>query len=291
MYKTLSQYYKEKFGCKVYKLSINAGFTCPNRDGTLSHKGCIFCSEKGSGEFAESGNNITLQLENAKKRVEQKNKDGKYIAYFQSFTNTYAPTKKLEKLYFEAIKPHYIVGLNIATRPDCLPDETVKLLESINKIKPVTVELGFQTSNEKTAEYIRRGYKNEVFEDAVKRLKECGIEVVSHIIIGLPYETKEDAVKTAKYCVNTGTDGVKFHLLHVIKNTDLEKEYLSSKFHCLTLEEYADILKSCLAVLPRNTVVHRITGDGDKKTLVAPLWSADKKKVLNYLNKFLAINN
>lgn len=197
----------------------------------------------------------------------------------------------MEKLYFEAIKPHYIVGLNIATRPDCLPDETVKLLESINKIKPVTVELGFQTSNEKTAEYIRRGYKNEVFEDAVKRLKACGIEVVSHIIIGLPYETKEDAVKTAKYCVNSGTDGVKFHLLHVIKNTDLEKEYLSRKFHCLTLEEYADILKSCLAVLPRNTVVHRITGDGDKKTLVAPLWSADKKKVLNYLNKFLAINN
>lgn len=291
MYKTLSQYYKEKFGCKVYKLSINAGFTCPNRDGTLSHKGCIFCSEKGSGEFAESGNNITLQLENAKKRVEQKNKDGKYIAYFQSFTNTYAPTKKLEKLYFEAIKPHYIVGLNIATRPDCLPDETVKLLESINKIKPVTVELGFQTSNEKTAEYIRRGYKNEVFEDAVKRLKACGIEVVSHIIIGLPNETKDDALKTTKFCVNTGTDGVKFHLLHVIKNTDLEKEYLSSKFHCLTLEEYADILKSCLAVLPRNTVVHRITGDGDKKTLVAPLWSADKKKVLNYLNKFLAINN
>lgn len=291
MSKTLNQYNKEKFGCKVYKLSIDAGFTCPNRDGTLSDRGCIFCSEKGSGEFSESGNNIITQLENAKKRVRNKNKDGKYIAYFQSFTNTYASIEKLEKLYFEAIKPDYIVGLNIATRPDCLQDNTIYLLKKINSIKPVTIELGLQTSNEKTAEYIRRGYKNEVYEDAVKRLIANGIEVVTHIIIGLPNETKIDALNTTEYCIKMGTNGVKFHLLHVIKNTDLEKEYLSGKFRCLELEEYADILKDCLELLPENTVVHRITGDGDKKTLVAPLWSADKKKVLNFLHNFLANNN
>ncbi len=288
MYKTLNQYNKEKYGCKVYKLSIDAGFTCPNRDGTLSHKGCIFCSENGSGEFAEHGNNITQQLEKAKKRVEQKNKSGKYIAYFQSFTNTYATAEKLEKLYLEAIKPDYIVGLNIATRPDCLPESTVELLKKINKIKPVTIELGLQTSNEQTAQYIRRGYKNIVYEDAVKKLKANGIEVVTHIIIGLPNETKKDAVKTTEYCINAGTDGVKFHLLHVIKNTDLEKDYKNGKFECLTLTEYADILKDCLKLLPKDIVVHRITGDGDKKTLVAPLWSADKKKVLNFLNNFLS---
>ena len=291
MYKTLSEHYKEKFGCKVYKLSINAGFTCPNRDGTLSDKGCIFCSDKGSGEFSESGNCITEQLERAKKRVENKIKSGKYIAYFQSFTNTYAKTQKLEKIYLEAIKPDYIVGLSIATRPDCLPDETIALLKKINQIKPVTIELGFQTQNEKTAEYIRRGYKNEVFNDAVKRLKEKGIEVVTHIIIGLPFETKEDAIKTTEYCVKAGTNGVKFHLLHVIENTDLAKDFKNRKFECLSLEEYADILKACIDILPKDTVVHRITGDGDKKSLIAPLWSADKKKVLNYLHNFLTKNN
>ncbi len=291
MYKTLSQYYKEKFGCKVYKLSIDAGFTCPNRDGTLSDKGCIFCSECGSGEFAESGNSIPEQLERAKRRVENKIKGGKYIAYFQSFTNTYANVEKLEKLYREALEPEFIVGINIATRPDCLSQDTVKLLEELNKIKPVTVELGFQTSNEKTAKYIRRGYKNEIYLDAVKRLKNVNLEVVTHIIIGLPFETKDDAVRTTEFCVNAGTDGFKFHLLHVLKNTDLEKEYLNGKFRCLELEEYAEILKACLDILPKDAVVHRITGDGDKKSLVAPLWSADKKKVLNYINKFLSINN
>ena len=291
MYKTLNQYYKEKFGCKVYKLSIDAGFTCPNRDGTLSDKGCIFCSECGSGEFAESGNSITEQLEKAKKRVENKIKDGKYIAYFQPFTNTYAATDKLEKLFKEAISPEYIVGINIATRPDCLPQDTVEMLKELNKIKPVTIELGFQTSNQKTAEYIRRGYENNVYLDAVKRLKNANIEVVTHIIIGLPQETKDDALKTTEFCINAGTDGFKFHLLHVLKNTDLEKEYLNGKFRCLELNEYAEILKACIQILPQNAVVHRITGDGDKKSLIAPLWSADKKKVLNYIHNFLVINN
>lgn len=287
MYKTLSQYNIEKFGCKVYKLSIDAGFTCPNRDGKISKKGCIFCSEKGSGEFAESGNNITEQLEKAKSRVEHKNKSGKYIAYFQSFTNTYAPIPHLEKLYLEAIKPDYIVGINIATRPDCLSDQVIELLKKINRIKPVTVELGFQTQNEKTAEYIRRGYKNEIYLEAVNKLKNNNIETVTHIIIGLPNETKQDAVKTTKYCINAGTNGVKFHLLYIVKNTDLEQEFLKGKIRCLKLEEYADILKSCIDLLPNHIVVHRITGDPDKKTLVAPCWAADKKRVLNYINNYL----
>ena len=286
MYKTLNEHYKEKFGCKVYKLSLDGGFTCPNRDGKIDTRGCIFCSALGGGDFAEKQcDSIENQLEMAKKRVENKIKDGKYIAYFQSFTNTYAPVERLKKLYFEAIKPDYIVGLSIGTRPDCLGDDVIDLLKEINKIKPVSVELGFQTANENTAIYIRRGYKNEVYLSAVKRLRDNEIDVVTHIIIGLPFDTKEDAINTTLYAVNAGTNGVKFHLLHVLKGTDLEKEYENGKFSCLSMEEYGEILKSCINVLPNNIVVHRITGDGAKKDLIAPLWSADKKKVLNYLNK------
>ncbi len=288
MYKTLNEHYKEKFGCKVYKLSIDAGFTCPNRDGTVGSGGCIFCSADGGGEFAEKPDtDILTQLERAKKRVRSKNKDGKYIAYFQSFTNTYAPIQRLEKLYYAAIKPDYIVGLAIGTRPDCISDECIDLLFEINKIKPVSVELGLQTVHENSVRYIRRGYENQVYFDAVKRLKAKGIEVVTHIIIGLPYEDIKMAVETTRQAVQAGTDGVKFHLLHVLKNTDLEKDYMNGKFNCLTLEEYAEILKACIKVLPKSVVVHRITGDGAKKNLVAPLWSADKKQVLNYLNKYL----
>lgn len=287
MHKTVNDYYKQKYGSKVYKLSLDGGFTCPNRDGTLGYGGCIFCSASGSGDFAAKGNNITEQLENAKKRVEAKNKSGKYIAYFQSFTNTYAPVERLKTIFYEAIKPDYIVGLSIGTRPDCLPDDVIDLLKELNQIKPVSVELGLQTTNEKSAEYIRRGYKNDIYFDAVKRLKAAGIEVVTHIIIGLPFETAEDAVETTLDAVRSGTDGVKFHLLHVLKNTDLEKEYLNGKFKCLTLEQYAEILKRCIAVLPPDTAVHRITGDGAKRDLIAPLWSADKKTVLNYLNRCL----
>lgn len=288
MYKTLNEHYKEKFGCKVYKLSIDAGFTCPNRDGTVGSGGCIFCSADGGGEFAEKPDtDILTQLERAKKRVRSKNKDGKYIAYFQSFTNTYAPIQRLEKLYYAAIKPDYIVGLAIGTRPDCISDECIDLLFEINKIKPVSVELGLQTVHENSVRYIRRGYENQVYFDAVKRLKEKGIEVVTHIIIGLPYEDIKMAVETTRQAVQAGTDGVKFHLLHVLKNTDLEKDYMKGKFNCLTLEEYAEILKACIKVLPKSVVVHRITGDGAKKNLVAPLWSADKKRVLNYLNNYL----
>ena len=288
MYKTLNEHYKEKFGCKVYKLSIDAGFTCPNRDGTVGSGGCIFCSADGGGEFAEKpDSDILTQLERAKKRVRSKNKDGKYIAYFQSFTNTYAPIQRLEKLYYAAIKPDYIVGLAIGTRPDCISDECIDLLFEINKIKPVSVELGLQTVHENSVRYIRRGYENQVYFDAVKRLKAKGIEVVTHIIIGLPYEDIKMVVETTRQAVLAGTDGVKFHLLHVLKNTDLEKDYMKGKFNCLTLEEYAEILKACIKVLPKSVVVHRITGDGAKKNLVAPLWSADKKRVLNYLNNYL----
>lgn len=288
MYKTLNEHYKEKFGCKVYKLSIDAGFTCPNRDGTVGSGGCIFCSADGGGEFAEKPDtDILTQLERAKKRVRSKNKDGKYIAYFQSFTNTYAPIQRLEKLYYAAIKPDYIVGLAIGTRPDCISDECIDLLFEINKIKPVSVELGLQTVHENSVRYIRRGYENQVYFDAVKRLKAKGIEVVTHIIIGLPYEDIKMVVETTRQAVQAGTDGVKFHLLHVLKNTDLEKDYMNGKFNCLTLEEYAEILKACIKVLPKSVVVHRITGDGAKKNLVAPLWSADKKRVLNYLNNYL----
>ncbi len=287
MYRSANNYYKQKFGCKVYKLSLDGGFTCPNRDGTAGTGGCIFCSVSGSGDFAESGNDVLNQLEKAKQRVENKIKSGKYIAYFQSFTNTYAPIGKLKKIYYEAIKPDYIVGLSIGTRPDCLPDETIELLKEVNNIKPVSVELGLQTTNENSVEYIRRGYKNSVYCDAVKRLREAKIDVVTHIIIGLPNETVDDALKTTLEAVNAGTNGVKFHLLHVLKNTDLEKEYKEGKFQCLTLEQYAEILKRCIAVLPPDIVVHRITGDGAKRDLIAPLWSADKKTVLNFLNRYL----
>ena len=289
MYKTLSQHYREQFGCKVYKLAIDGGFTCPNRDGTIGYGGCIFCSGSGSGDFAEHGNSITAQLERAKSRVAFKNKGGKYIAYFQSFTNTYAPPEKLEKLYQEAIQPEDIVGLSIGTRPDCLPDETIALLQQIHQIKPISVELGLQTIHEETARYIRRGYETAVYYDAVKRLKKAGIEVVTHIILGLPGETMEQMLETTQAAVAAGTDGIKFQLLHVLRGTDLAKDYEAGKFSCLTLEEYAAILKQCLQEVPPHVVIHRITGDGAKKDLIAPMWSADKKSVLAYLQEYLAI--
>ena len=284
MYRTFNDYCKETFGCKVYKLSLDAGFTCPNRDGTLGYRGCIFCS--GSGEFAESGC-IEAQLENAKKRVAAKNKEGKYMAYFQAFTNTYAPVEKLRRLYEAAMQPEDVVGISIGTRPDYLGEDVLALLAELNERKPVMVELGLQTVHPETIQYIRRRYENPVYFQAVQQLKKAGIHVVTHIIIGLPGETPEMVVETTRQAVKAGTDGVKFHLLHVLKNTDLAEDFAAGKFRCLELEEYADILKACLAVLPRSTVVHRITGDGAKKDLIAPLWSADKKRVLNYLSKVL----
>ena len=292
MYRTLDQHYRQRFGQKVYKLSIDAGFTCPNRDGTLGYRGCIFCSAYGGGEFAAgAAPTVAQQLEQAKARVRAKNKDGKYMAYFQSFTNTYGPVEHLEALYTAAMEPDDIVGLTIGTRPDCLPEPVNQLLKKLSRIKPITVELGLQTIHEATAHYIRRGYPTSVYDDAVRRLKEAGLEVVTHIILGLPGETPEMALATTQHAVDVGTDGVKFHLLHVLRGTDLEQDYLAGKFRCLELEEYAAILKQCIAVLPEHVVVHRITGDGAKRDLVAPLWSGDKKRVLNYLHRYLSLSD
>lgn len=287
--KTLNDHYQETFGTKVYKLSLDGGFTCPNRDGTLGTGGCIFCSAAGGGEFAqEQCQSIALQLEQAKARVARKNKSGKYIAYFQSFTNTYAPAAQLRRLYREAIAPDDIVGLAIGTRPDCLGSDVLQVLAEINRVKPVSVELGLQTVHESTARYIRRGYSSEVYFDAVRRLQEAGIEVVTHIILGLPGETMEMARETTRQAVLAGTNGVKFHLLHVLRGTDLEQDYLDGKFQVLTMEAYGQWLKACVDLLPEDTVIHRITGDGAKKDLIAPAWSADKKRVLNYLHRVLA---
>ena len=286
MYRSANAYFTERFGCKVYKLSLDGGFTCPNRDGTLGTGGCIFCD--GSGAFAAPcRQSITQQLDDAKASVRKKIKSGKFLAYFQAFTNTYAPVEHLRQLYEEAIAPEDIVGLSVGTRPDCLGEDVVALLRELNEHKPVFVELGLQTVHAETARYIRRGYETAVYFDAVARLKAAGIHVITHIIIGLPGEDGPMAVETTRQAVAAGTDGVKFHLLHVLRGTDLEKDYLAGKFRCLSLEEYGEILKRCIDVLPPETVVHRITGDGAKKDLVAPLWSADKKAVLNYLNRIL----
>lgn len=272
----------------MYKLSLDGGFTCPNRDGTLGTRGCVFCSSRGSGDFApERSLSIPEQLEAAKSRVERKCKDGKYIAYFQAFTNTYAPVERLRRVFTEALEPEEVVGLSVATRPDCLPPEVLSLLGELNRKKPVLVELGLQTIHEASIRYIRRGYENGVYVQAVKDLNALSITPVTHIILGLPGESEEQMVETTRAAVAAGTKGVKFHLLHVLHGTDLHKDFQAGKFSCLTLESYARVLKKCLEVLPPEVVVHRITGDGAKKDLVAPLWSADKKRVLNYLTKVL----
>ncbi|MGN1419997.1 MAG: TIGR01212 family radical SAM protein [Eubacterium sp.] len=285
-YYSLNNYLKDTFGCKVYKISLDAGFTCPNRDGTLGTKGCVFCSAGGSGDFAQSSRlSITQQIEKGKELVSSKIKSGKYIAYFQAYTNTYAPVNVLREKYYEALNHKDIVALSIATRPDCLDDDVINLLDEINKIKPVFVELGLQTIHEKTAEYIRRGYTLDVYDKAVKNLKSIGVNIVVHIILGLPNETKADMLETVKYVCQSGIDGIKLQLLYVLKNTDLEKDYLDGKFKALEFDEYIDLIQDCLEIIPDNIVIHRLTGDGAKKDLLAPLWSADKKRVLNAINK------
>ncbi len=290
-YKSLNEYLRETFGEKVYKLALEGGFSCPNRDGTLGKNGCIFCLG-GSGDFAEKpACSVFEQIEKAKARVAHKNPGGKYIAYFQSYTNTYGPVEKLNALFSEAISHPDICALSIGTRPDCLPDEVIALLSELNKIKPVWVELGLQTVHPKTAEYIRRGYPLSVYDEAVKRLKENGIYVITHMIIGLPGEGKEDIVKTAEYIGKSGADGIKLQLLHVLKGTDLEKDYNAGLFKELSLEEYTEILGECIRRIPKTMTVHRLTGDGNKKFLVAPAWSGDKKRVLNFVNKEFALKN
>lgn len=281
-YRSLNQAMKERFGCKVYKLALDGGMTCPNRDGTIGTRGCIFCSDVGSGEFAAPVcGDIRRQIEQAKVRVEQKNKGGKYIAYFQSFTNTYGPLPYLETIFRQAIEPEEIVALSIATRPDCLPQEVVDMLCRLSQSKPVWVELGLQTIHPASARYIRRGYDLEVYEDAVQRLKAAGLEVITHVILGLPGESHEDMVETVRYVGQTGGDGIKLQLLHVLEGTDLAEDYRAGKVPVLSLEEYIPLLEDCLAVLPPELVIHRLTGDGAKGNLLAPLWTGDKKRVLN----------
>lgn len=289
-YYSLNEYLKNTFGEKVYKLSLDLGLTCPNRDGTLDTRGCIFC-HNGSSHFAECGEDINIQLENAKKRVKSKTDAKKFIAYFQSFTNTYAPAGHLEKIFTEVINRDDIVAISIGTRPDCLPPKILDLLEKLNKIKPVWVELGLQTANEKSAEYIRRCYPNSVYENAVKELKNRGITVITHIIIGLPNEMKEDIFNTVDFVVKCSTDGVKLQLLHILKDTDLYEDFKKGLVVPLTLDEYMDILFGCIERIPENVVIHRITGDAPKKYLIEPLWSADKKNVLNTINREMKNRN
>ena len=286
----LNDYLRDRFGCKVYKIALNGGFTCPNRDGSIGTGGCIFCSAGGSGEFAESPElSVTEQIEEGKKKVnhkligkaKSKIGGGKYIAYFQAYTGTYAPIERLRRLYTEAILHPDIVALSVATRPDCLPDGILELLRELNEIKPVWVELGLQTIHESTAAYIRRGYHLPVYDAAVRKLRERGIEVIAHAILGLPGETAEDMVETVRYVCDSGVAGIKLQLLYVLRGTDLEAEYEAGRFKVLSEDEYIQILKQCVQVIPDDVVIHRLTGDGDKRILVAPLWSGNKRRVWN----------
>lgn len=287
-YLSFNKYLKDKFGQKVYKISLDGGFTCPNRDGKTGTSGCIFCSKGGSGDFAENRDmSITEQIESGKKKVEKKIKSGKYIAYFQAFTNTYAPVETLRQKYEEAINHPDIVALSIATRPDCLGDDVLRLLDEMNKIKPVFVELGLQTIHQKSVKYIRRGYDLSVYDKAVMDLKKIGVNVVVHVILGLPNESENDMLETVKYVCESGANGIKLQLLHVIDGTDLAKDYEKGLFKTLEFNEYVNLIVKCVEIIPNDIVIHRLTGDGAKKDLIAPLWSADKKRVLNAINKAL----
>ena len=288
-YYSLNRYLRETFGEKVYKLALDGGMTCPNRDGTIGTGGCIFCSAGGSGDFAEGRcASVAEQIEKARARVRKKTDAAKFIAYFQSYTNTYAPVEYLEALFSEAMAQECVVALSIGTRPDCLPDEVIALLSRLNRIKPVWVELGLQTIHEETARYIRRGYPLSVYEDALVRLKAAGITVITHVILGLPGESREMMLATIDYLGGEHRpDGVKLQLLHVLEGTDLAEDWRAGKFACMEMDEYFDLLCDCLSRLPTDMVIHRLTGDGPKRSLLAPLWTADKKRVLNELNRTL----
>lgn len=284
-YRSLNAYLRETFGCKVYKLALSAGCTCPNRDGTIGTRGCIFCS--GSGEFAASAAlPVAEQITRAKRLVAAKaGPEARYIAYFQNYSNTYAPADTLRPLFMAAIEQPEICALSIATRPDCLLPEILALLSELREKKPVWVELGLQTIHPATAHYIRRGYPLSVFDSAVRQLKVLDIHVIAHMILGLPGETPDMMVQTARYIGQSGADGIKLHLLHVLAGTDLADDYAAGKFDAMTLDAYLSVLEDCLRVLPRGMVIHRMTGDGAKRSLIAPLWSADKKRVLNAINR------
>ena len=287
-YHALNDHLRSRFGRKVYKLSLRGVTTCPNRDGTVGTRGCIFCSDSGGGEFAACGSGIAEQLTDARRRVADKVPEGAgYIAYFQSFTNTYAPVSVLRPLFTAAMAPQDVVALSVATRPDCLGEDVLDLLAELNRHKPVWVELGLQTVHETTARYIRRGYDLGVFDEAVRKLKERNIEVIAHQIIGLPGETEEMIYQTADHIARSGCDGVKFHLLHVLRGTDLAAEYAAGRLQTLAMEDYFHLLCGCIERMPPEMVIHRLTGDGAKRDLIAPLWSGDKKTVLNALRCYM----
>ena len=293
-YHTLNDYLKNKYGRKIYKIALDAGRTCPNRDGRCDSRGCIFCSGNGSGEFAADRNRtISEQLQEAKSRIQKKLPQGDvgYIAYFQAFTNTYGTVEELEPIFREAIKDPEVVILSIATRPDCLPPDILAMLERLNRYKPVWVELGLQTIWEDTAQYIRRGYDLVVYDRAVRTLMERNLEVITHVILGLPGETAEQMLATVEYVGRTGTQGIKLQLLHVLKETDLERDYRNGKFRVLEMMEYIDILEQCIRHLPKDMVIHRLTGDGDKRLLVAPQWSGNKRMVMNTIRREFAVRN
>ena len=292
-YYSLNRYLRETFGAKVYKLALDGGMTCPNRDGTLGTGGCIFCSAGGSGDFAEGPcGSISEQIQRAKARIQAKTDAKKFIAYFQSYTNTYAPTEYLERIFTEAISEPEVVALSIGTRPDCLGEDVVALLQRLNRIKPVWVELGLQTIHEETARYIRRGYELPVYEDAWRRLKAAGITVIVHVILGLPGESREDMLATVDYLAHRcRPDGIKLQLLHVLEGTDLAKDWRAGKFAAMEQGEYFDVLFACLRHLPPDMVIHRLTGDGPKRLLLAPKWTGDKKRVLNDLRRAMKVQD
>lgn len=284
-YYSFSTMLEERFGEKIYKVALNGGMTCPNRDGKIDHRGCIFCSEGGSGDFASSAQlSITDQIDSQIIQITSKRPVQKFIAYFQAYTNTYAPVEYLEKIFTEAISHPKVVAISIGTRPDCLPPETIALLGRLNKIKPVWIELGLQTIHESTAQYIRRGYPLSVFNEAVTQLTAAGIEVIVHTILGLPGENHEKMLETIEYLNQMPISGIKLQLLHVLKETDLALEYEKKVFEVLTQEEYLNILIDCLEHLRPDIVIHRVTGDGPKELLIAPTWSSAKRTVLNHLH-------
>ena len=285
--RTISEVLKKQYGEKLYRISLTSGCTCPNRDGTIGTGGCTFCSRSGSGDFSPAFLPLRDQIEEGKKRIESKTNAKRFIGYFQSFTNTYGDQERLKSLFSETIDQPEIAILSIGTRPDCLEQDMIDFLSVLNRKKPVWVELGLQTTNEQTAERIHRGYKLPVFDDAYKRLKDAGLAVIVHVILGLPGETKDDMLNTVRYLssLEPVLDGIKLQMLHVLEGTALAEEFKESPFLILSLEEYTNIVIECLKSLPDNTVVHRFTGDGPKKLLIEPQWSWDKKKVLNYMNK------
>lgn len=276
---------KERFGEKVYKVALDGGMSCPNRDGTLDTRGCIFCSTGGSGDFAGSRDlSISRQIETQKEKLLAKRSVNKFIAYFQAYTNTYAPVAYLESIFTEAAADPDVAALSIGTRPDCLGDDVLDLLSALNKEKPIWIELGLQTVHEDSARYIRRGYDLNCFETAVSNLQKRNLEVITHIILGLPGETQADMIQTIQYLNHIPIQGIKLHLLHILQGTDLASEYENRKFSVLSFDDYLEILISCLEHLSPEIVIHRLTGDGPKNLLIAPEWSSAKRTVLNELH-------